>query len=56
MKRQEKTYRQVRASVPGDFAREIRRYAKRRGLSLQQLIREALERKIARSTKADGRP
>ena len=42
----------VAARVPAALAREIKLYAVRREISLQQLIREALERQIAKGAKA----
>lgn len=38
----------VGTRVPSDLAKQIKLYAVRRGVSLQQIIREALERQIAR--------
>lgn len=42
----------VAARVPPALAREIKLYALRREISLQQVIREALERQLAKSVKA----
>lgn len=36
----------VSARVPSDLAKEIKLYAVERGISLQELIREALHRRV----------
>jgi hypothetical protein len=42
----------VSTRVPLDLAREIKLFAVRNGVSVQQLIREALERQIGRRAKS----
>lgn len=43
----------VSARVPSELAKEIKLYAVERGISLQELIREALQRRVvARPAKA----